>query len=75
MRHDQPGPGSEAEGKTVGELDLAIRFGTPEFGIRSGGRTTGNVLPPRKLVPGEVVITFITDDTARELVPLFLKIA
>jgi CPA2 family monovalent cation:H+ antiporter-2 len=66
-------PGSPAEGKTAGELELAARLGTPEFGIRSGGRTTGNIPASRKLVSGEIIITFITDDTARELVPLFVK--
>ena len=66
-------PGSEVEGKTVGELDLATRLGTPEFGIRSGGRTNSNLPLSRKLVSGEVIITFITDDTARALVPLFVK--
>ena len=66
-------PGSEAEGKTVGDLELVTRLGTPEFGIRSGGRTSSTIPASRKLMAGEIIITFITDDTAREIVPLFVK--
>jgi monovalent cation:H+ antiporter-2, CPA2 family len=63
-------PGSAAEGKTIGELDL-IRFGVTEVGIRSGGKTTSRIASSRRLVAGEFLITFITDATATELAPVF----
>ncbi|MFA6333449.1 MAG: cation:proton antiporter [Methanoregula sp.] len=66
------GPGSEADGKTIGGLDLSTRFGIAEFGIRSGGKTTSRIDPARKLVAGEALILFITDETARELSSLFV---
>ena len=66
-------PGSEAEGKPVSELELETRFGIMEFGIRSEGKTTSHILPDRKLRAGEVLITFITDETARGLAPLFTR--
>ncbi|MDD1686833.1 monovalent cation:proton antiporter family protein [Methanoregula sp.] len=66
-------PGSKADGKTIGELELHTRFGIGEFGIRSGGRTTSRIQPARKLSAGESLITFITDETAREVAPLFAK--
>jgi monovalent cation:H+ antiporter-2, CPA2 family len=64
-------PGSGAEGKTLGELDLASRFGIAGAGIRSGGKTTSHFPATRRLQAGEVLIAFITDKTARELSPLF----
>lgn len=64
-------PGSEVEGKTIGELELTARFGIGEVGIRSGGKTSRRIEPSRQLNAGEVLIMFITDNTARELVPLF----
>jgi CPA2 family monovalent cation:H+ antiporter-2 len=64
-------PGSEAEGKTLAELDLGSRFGILEVGIRSKGKTTTTIPDDRRLAAGEVIITFITDQTARELLPLF----
>ena len=66
-------PGSEAEGKTLIELDLGTRFGIMEVGIRSEGKTTTHIPAERKLRAGEVLITFITDQTARELSLLFKK--
>jgi len=66
-------PGSEAEGKTFAELDLGPRFGILEVGIRSQGKTTSNVPDDRRLAAGEVIIMFITDQTARELLPLFAR--
>ena len=71
--HSMLNPGLKLKERLSGELDLATRLGTPEFGIRSGGRTNSNLPLSRKLVSGEVIITFITDDTARALVPLFVK--
>lgn len=65
--------GSAAEGKTVGELELQTRFGIREIGIRSGKKTTGHIPPDRRIAPGEVLITFITDQTAREISPLFRR--
>ncbi|MGB9176909.1 MAG: cation:proton antiporter [Methanoregula sp.] len=64
-------PGSVAEGKSLGDLELPTRFGIAEVWIRSGGKTTSRIQPSRKLLAGEVLITFISDETARELVPLF----
>ncbi|MFA4878073.1 MAG: cation:proton antiporter [Methanoregula sp.] len=64
-------PGSDADGKTVSELELGTRFGIMEVGLRSQGRTTSIIAPDRKLVAGEVIITFITDQTAQELMGLF----
>ncbi len=66
-------PGSGSEGKTIGELELSTRFGIAEVGIRSEGKTTRRIQPSRTLQAGEVLITFITDETARELAPLFAK--
>ncbi|MDO9326725.1 MAG: NAD-binding protein [Methanoregula sp.] len=63
--------GSEVEGKTIGELELTARFGIGEVGIRSGGKTSRKIEPARRLKAGEVLIMFITDNSARELVPLF----
>jgi uncharacterized protein with PhoU and TrkA domain len=64
-------PGSEAEGKTLPELDLVSRFGIGEVGIRSGRKTTTQIPETRRLLAGEVLITFVTDQTAQELSPLF----
>ncbi|MGA2122389.1 MAG: cation:proton antiporter [Methanoregula sp.] len=64
-------PGSHAEGKTIGDLELPTRFGISHFGIRSGGKTTSRIQPSRKLLAGEVFITFITDETAAEIGHLF----
>lgn len=66
-------PGSEAEGKTFDSLDLGTRYGIMEAGIRSEGKTTSHFPPDRKLRAGEVLIMFITDETARELSPLFRR--
>jgi hypothetical protein len=55
----------------MSELELGTRFGIMEVGLRSQGRTTSKIAPDRKLVAGEVIITFITDQTARELMGLF----
>jgi monovalent cation:H+ antiporter-2, CPA2 family len=66
-------PGSEAEGKTLGELAFPARSGIAEVGIRSEGRTTRRIDAARTLLAGEVLITFITDQTAQELAPLFAK--
>jgi CPA2 family monovalent cation:H+ antiporter-2 len=66
-------PGSRAEGKTLGDLEFSNRFGIADVGIRSEGRTTRRIDPSRKLLAGEVIITFVTDPTAEELTPLFRK--
>ena len=66
-------PGSESEGKTLGELELPARFGITDVGIRSEGKITRRIQPSRALQAGEVLITFVTDETARELAPLFAK--
>jgi len=65
--------GSAADGKALGTLELPARFGISDIGIRSGGKTTGRIPDSRILVAGEVLITFITDETARELAPVFAK--
>ncbi|MFA4859338.1 cation:proton antiporter [Methanoregula sp.] len=64
-------PGSEAEGKTLGELSLGSRFGVMEVGIRSQGKTTSHIAPTRRLQDGEVLIMFITDQTAQAMSSLF----
>ncbi|MGD0081526.1 MAG: cation:proton antiporter [Methanoregula sp.] len=66
-------PGSRAEGKTIRELELPTRFGIAEVGIRSKGKTTREIQPTRTLQAGEVLITFVTDETAGDLAPLFAK--
>ena len=66
-------PGSRAEGKTLGDLEFSNRFGIANVGIRSEGRTSRRIDPTRTLLAGEVLITFITDQTAQELAPLFAK--
>jgi monovalent cation:H+ antiporter-2, CPA2 family len=66
-------PGSEAEGKTIGRLELTARYGIGEVGIRSGGKTSRRIEPARTLKAGEALIMFITDGTAREVSPLFEK--
>ncbi|MDD1694397.1 MAG: NAD-binding protein, partial [Methanoregula sp.] len=65
--------GSEADGKALGTLELPAQFGISEVGIRSGGKTTGRIPDTRKLVAGEFLITFITDETAREISSLFTE--
>jgi hypothetical protein len=40
-------------------------------GIRSGGKTSRQIESSRKLKAGEVLIMFIKDLTAREIIPLF----
>ncbi len=66
-------PGSEAEGKTIRELDLSTRFGIFEFGLRSGGKTKSRIEDSRRLSAGEALIIFITDENAREISFLFRK--
>jgi uncharacterized protein with PhoU and TrkA domain len=65
--HIEPG----SEGKTIGELELPARFGVGEVGIRNKGTTTTRIQPSRTLLADEVLIAFVTDQTARELALLF----
>ncbi|MFA5332343.1 MAG: cation:proton antiporter [Methanoregula sp.] len=65
--------GSEAQGKTIGELELAERFGIREFGFRRG--TTKLTKPSQETVlcAGDTLIFFMTDDKAGKIIPLFSR--
>jgi hypothetical protein len=41
--------------------------------LSSEEKATSRILPSRNLISGEALITFIPDETARELAPLFEK--
>ncbi|MDD1704022.1 MAG: cation:proton antiporter [Methanoregula sp.] len=64
-------PGSPADGKSVRELELKTRFGIGDIGLRSGNMTISNVPGSTVLSAGDVVILFIPDAKAREIVHLF----
>jgi uncharacterized protein with PhoU and TrkA domain len=64
-------PGSPADGKSVRELELKTRFGIGDMGLRSGNMTISNVPGSTVLSAGDVVILFIPDAKAREIVHLF----
>lgn len=64
--------GSEAEGKTVGALDLKARFGIADIGLRNGD-TVGTAPENTRLQPGDVLIVFTTDKKAEEIAGLFSR--
>ena len=63
--------GSEAEGKTIGELDLKERFGIREFGFRRGSMRFSTPDPSLRLQAGDTLVFFITDEKAGKIIPLF----
>ncbi|MDD1702370.1 MAG: cation:proton antiporter [Methanoregula sp.] len=65
--------GSEAEGKTIGDLELAERFGIREFGYRRGTTKLTQPSKDTRLQAGDTLIFFMTDDKAGKIIPLFSK--
>jgi len=64
-------PGSAAEGSTISGLNLKNRFGISEIGIRGKGVTVSPLSDMTVLKAGDVLIFFISDKTAEEILPLF----
>jgi uncharacterized protein with PhoU and TrkA domain len=64
-------PGSAAEGKAIADLCLKENFGIADYGLRRENTTIfkpeGNIC----LRAGDALIIFTTDQTARELSPVF----
>lgn len=65
--------GSDAEGKTIGELELTERFGIREFGFRRGTTKLTKPSPETVLCAGDTLIFFMTDDKAGKIIPLFSR--
>lgn len=63
--------GSFAEGKTLSELHLFDRFDVGEFGLRRGNANLIHAPETTRLIAGDVLIFFITDQKAGEIIPLF----
>ena len=66
-------PGSFADGKTIADLDLKDRYGISDFGVRRDNKTTAQPPLNTSLMAGDAFIIFATDQTAKELGPLFAK--
>ena len=66
-------PGSFADGKTLGELDLKARFGITDYGIRRGNSTTTQPDLSTGLREGDGLLVFSSDQTADELSGFFRK--
>jgi CPA2 family monovalent cation:H+ antiporter-2 len=64
-------PGSPADGKTIAELDLKNRFGILNFALRKGPANLIHAPDTTRLVAGDTLIFFITDQKAGEIIPLF----
>nr|WP_319377610.1 cation:proton antiporter [uncultured Methanoregula sp.] len=66
--------GSEAEGKTLGELEIQERFGIREFGYRRGG-TEKLIIPDKntQLLAGDMLILFVADEKAAKIISLFSR--
>ncbi len=64
-------PDSPADGKSIAALELKNRFEIGEIGLRSGNMTISNVPGSTILSAGDVLILFISDAKAREIVHLF----
>jgi CPA2 family monovalent cation:H+ antiporter-2 len=64
-------PGSTAEGKTLGELDLKNCFGIMDYGFRRDGITAMNPDVTICLQEGDAVILFASDEKSEEIRPLF----
>jgi len=63
--------GSEAEGKTIAELNLKEQFGIREFGYRRGTTRFTQPDPSMRLLAGDTLVFFITDEKAGKIIPLF----
>jgi len=66
-------PGSAAEGNSVAGLGLKNRFGINEVAVRVNGASIAPVEEGALLNAGDVLVFFITDKTAGEIVPLFSR--
>jgi CPA2 family monovalent cation:H+ antiporter-2 len=64
-------PGSQAEGKTIAELDLKNRFGIMDFALRKGHANLIHAPDTTRLVAGDILVFFITDQKAGEIIHLF----
>lgn len=60
-------PGSLADGKTLGELDLKTRFAVTDYGIRRGNITMTQPDLSMDLRAGDALLVFTSDQTADEL--------
>jgi len=64
-------PGSPAEGNSVAGLGIKERLGITEIAVRRNGASIAPVTDEALLSAGDVLVFFVTDKTAEELVPLF----
>ncbi|MCX6688989.1 MAG: cation:proton antiporter [Methanoregula sp.] len=64
-------PGSPADGMTIAELDLKNRFGILDFGLRKGPANLIHPPDTTRLVVGDTLIVFTTDQRASEIISLF----
>jgi CPA2 family monovalent cation:H+ antiporter-2 len=60
-------PGSSAEGKTIGDLDLKTRYGIADCGLRRNNSTDIIANATTRLQAGDALIVFCSDRTAREI--------
>jgi CPA2 family monovalent cation:H+ antiporter-2 len=64
-------PGSYSDGKTIAQLDLRNRFGIPDFGFRHGEKTVFEPDERQKIVAGDALIIFASDEKVEEISALF----
>ena len=64
-------PGSYSDGKTIAQLDLRNRFGIPDFGFRHGEKTVFEPDERQKIVAGDALIIFASDEKVEEISELF----
>jgi uncharacterized protein with PhoU and TrkA domain len=64
-------PGSFAEGKTLGDLDLKARFGIADYGFWRDNATDNTSDEATRLQAGDVLIVFVSDKTGEEMAGLF----
>jgi K+/H+ antiporter YhaU regulatory subunit KhtT len=59
-------PGSQAEGKTLGDLGLAVRYGIADCGLRRDRDTRISAGAATRLQAGDALILFCSDKIAGE---------
>lgn len=68
-------PGSFAEGRTLGELDLKTRLGIGDFGFRKGDHTFVHPEDGMRVEVGDSILVLTSDEKASAMAPLFRKTA
>jgi monovalent cation:H+ antiporter-2, CPA2 family len=64
-------PGSSAEGKTIADLELNVRYGITDCGLRRNNNTSITADTGTRLQAGDALIVFCSDSTVRDIAGLF----